>query len=94
MTTQLPDSLHPFIVWAILGLVSGVVAKLIMPGKDKGGLISTIAIGIIGSFLGGYLGRHFGLTSETGGLDVLSFVTAIGGALVLLLFFRLWKVVF
>jgi len=88
------ESLPPPVVWGILGLASGFLAKLIMPGKDKGGLISTMLVGIAGSFLGAYLGRHFGLTTEAGGLDVLSFATAIGGALVLLLLFRLLRAIF
>ena len=81
--------MHPAIIWAILGLASGVIAKVILPGKDKGGLLTTALVGVIGSFLGGYLGQHFGITTETGGLDVLSFVTAIAGALILLIAFRL-----
>ncbi len=78
-------------VWAILGLASGVLAKVILPGKDKGGLITTVATGIAGSFLGGWLGDHYGVTSEVGGLTVLSFATAIGGALVLLILFRVLR---
>lgn len=84
----------PVVVWIVLGLVSGVIAKLIMPGKDKGGLITTTLIGIAGSVLGGYVGRQLGLSTSEGGLSVLDFATAIGGALVLLLLFRLLRVVF
>jgi len=82
------------VVWIVLGLVSGVVAKLIMPGKDKGGIITTVLIGVAGSVLGGFVGRHFGLATSEGGLSVLDFATAIGGALILLLLFRVLKVVF
>ena len=84
----------PVVVWIVLGLVSGVVAKLIMPGKDKGGLITTTLIGIAGSVLGGFVGRKLGLATAEGGLSVLDFATAIGGALVLLLLFRVLKVAF
>jgi uncharacterized membrane protein YeaQ/YmgE (transglycosylase-associated protein family) len=84
----------PVVVWIVLGLVSGVVAKLLMPGKDKGGLITTTLIGIAGSVLGGFVGRQLGLATSEGGLTVLDFATAVGGALVLLLLFRVLKVVF
>ncbi len=84
-------SQETIIIWLVLGLVSGIVAKFLLPGKDGGGLISTVLIGIAGSFLGGYLGNHFGITSEVGGLSVMSFVTAIVGALALLIALRILK---
>jgi uncharacterized membrane protein YeaQ/YmgE (transglycosylase-associated protein family) len=84
----------PIVVWIVLGLVSGIAAKLILPGKDKGGLITTTLVGIAGSVLGGFVGRKLGLATAEGGLSALDFATAIGGALVLLLLFRLLRVVF
>ncbi len=87
-------SQETLIIWVVLGLVSGLVAKLILPGKDKGGLISTALIGIAGSFIGGYLGNYFQITSEVGGLSVMSFMTAIVGALVLLIALRLFRLLF
>ena len=83
--------MHPAVIWAILGLASGVIAKLIMPGKDKGGVLTTALIGIVGSFLGGYIGHHFGVATKEGGLSLLSFVTAVAGALILLVLFRLLR---
>ena len=83
--------MHPAVIWAGIGLVSGVLAKLIMPGKDKGGLITTILLGIGGSLLGGWLGHRYGITTDTGELSVLSVLTAVGGALVLLVVFRLLR---
>jgi len=80
------------LIWAILGLVAGVIAKALMPGKDKGGIITTAVVGIAGSLLGGWLGSKLGVTTETGGLSFLSFATAVGGALVLLLIFRALRV--
>jgi uncharacterized membrane protein YeaQ/YmgE (transglycosylase-associated protein family) len=78
------------LVWVILGLVAGVVAKMIMPGKDKGGVITTILVGVGGALLGGWLGSRLGVSTDaSGNLSVLSFATAIGGALVLLLVMRL-----
>ena len=83
--------MHPALVWVVLGLVAGVVAKVILPGKDKGGLITTTLVGIVGSLLGGYLGQRLGIASDSGELSALGLATAIGGALVLLILFRLLR---
>jgi uncharacterized membrane protein YeaQ/YmgE (transglycosylase-associated protein family) len=74
--------------WIVLGLLAGVIAKVIMPGRDPGGLILTIILGIVGALLGGYIGTHFGYGSVTG-FDLRSVFIAVGGALVLLLGYRL-----
>lgn len=77
------------IIWLILGLVAGALAKFIMPGKDPGGLLVTIGLGIAGSFLGGYLAGVLGIAgSQTGGFSLPSIVTAVIGALVLLIAYR------
>ncbi len=76
--------------WILFGLIAGAIAKLIMPGKDPGGWIVTILIGIAGSVIGGFLSRIIGISSETG-FDIKSFATAIVGALVLLGGYRLIK---
>ena len=47
--------------WIVFGLIVGVIAKLLMPGKDPGGIIVTILLGIVGAVLGGYAGRAMGL---------------------------------
>ncbi|WP_341502366.1 GlsB/YeaQ/YmgE family stress response membrane protein [Gallaecimonas sp. GXIMD4217] len=73
--------------WILLGLVAGVLAKWIMPGKDGGGLIMTIILGIAGAFVGGWLGTLVGFGSVTG-LNLGSIITAIVGALVLLAVYR------
>lgn len=73
--------------WVLLGLVAGVLAKLLMPGKDPGGLIVTILIGIAGAFLGGYIGTHLGI-GAVDHFDVRSVGIAVGGALLLLLGYR------
>lgn len=77
--------------WIVFGLVAGVIAKLIMPGKDPGGWIITIAIGIGGSFVGGYLAGLLGLAPAGAGFHLRSLATAVGGALVLLFAYRLIK---
>ncbi len=73
--------------WILLGLVVGALAKLIMPGNDPGGIVVTIAIGIAGALLGGYLGATIGIGTVTG-FDLRSVFIAVGGALVLLIGYR------
>jgi uncharacterized membrane protein YeaQ/YmgE (transglycosylase-associated protein family) len=72
--------------WIIFGLIVGVVAKLLMPGRDPGGFIVTILIGIAGALLGGYLGRGLGWYREG---EPASFVVAVLGSIVLLLIYRM-----
>lgn len=74
--------------WIIFGLLAGAIAKFIMPGKDPGGCLVTILIGIAGAMLGGFLGTrvfHFGRVQ---GFDLRSLGIAILGAVILLLLFR------
>ncbi len=78
------------LLWIIMGLVVGVVAKWIMPGKDPGGFIITIGIGVAGAFIGGYIGAFLGIGSVTG-FNTVSFLLAIGGAIILLALYRLIK---
>ncbi len=77
--------------WIILGLVAGVLAKWLMPGKDDGGWIMTILLGIAGAYVGGYLGSLLGLGVAGGGLNIASLATAPAGAFVLLFVYRLIK---
>jgi uncharacterized membrane protein YeaQ/YmgE (transglycosylase-associated protein family) len=76
--------------WIVMGLIVGVLAKLIMPGKDPGGIIITIILGIIGAFLGGFLGSKLGLGAVTG-FNFRSILLAIAGALILLIVYHLIK---
>ena len=71
--------------WILFGLFVGIVAKLLMPGKDPGGFIVTILLGIGGAFVGGYLGRSLGWYGEN---DTVGFVMAVGGAVLLLIGYR------
>ncbi len=75
------------ISWVILGLVAGILAKLIMPGKDGGGFVITVLLGIAGAFVGGWVGAFLGL-GTTGGFSLGSIVTATLGALLLLIVYR------
>ena len=76
--------------WIIMGLLAGALAKWIMPGKDPGGSIVTMLIGIAGAFVGGYIGTLVGLVSVSG-FDLVSLALAVGGALILLYGYRLLK---
>lgn len=76
--------------WIVMGLIVGVVAKFLMPGRDPGGIIVTILLGIAGSFVGGYLGSFLGLGTFTG-FNLGSMLLAIGGAIVLLILYRVVK---
>lgn len=69
--------------WIILGLIAGALAKWLMPGKDGGGWIMTILLGIAGAFTGGFLGSLVGL-GTTSGLNIGSILTATVGAFILL----------
>jgi len=69
--------------WIVFGLIAGIIAKMISPGKDPGGWIITILIGIAGAFVGGWIGTKLGWGSVDG-FDLKSFLLAIGGALLLL----------
>jgi uncharacterized membrane protein YeaQ/YmgE (transglycosylase-associated protein family) len=73
--------------WIILGLIAGALAKWLMPGKDGGGWLITMVLGIAGAFVGGFIGSLVGLGS-TAGLNIGSIVTATAGAFVLLFIYR------
>ena len=75
------------LLWTILiGAVIGVVAKLLMPGRDPGGCIITILLGIAGSFLAGYLGKMMGWYAEG---EPAGFIFSVIGAMILLLIYRM-----
>ncbi len=78
------------IAWIILGLIAGALAKLIMPGRDPGGVIVTILIGIAGALIGGFISTRLGY----GSVDTFDFRTlgiAIGGSILLLILVRLLR---
>ena len=74
--------------WLLFGLVAGVLAKWIMPGKGPGGIILTILLGIGGALVGGFIGHALGL-GDMSVFDIRSMALAVGGA-VLLLFVYGW----
>ncbi|RKR04230.1 putative membrane protein YeaQ/YmgE (transglycosylase-associated protein family) [Kushneria sinocarnis] len=75
------------IAWIIFGLIAGAIAKFLMPGKDPGGIIVTIIIGIVGALLGGWIGTALGFGGVSG-FNFGSFVIAILGAIILLFLYR------
>ena len=75
--------------WIVFGLIAGIIAKAIMPGRDPGGAIITILLGIAGSVVGGFIGRSLFYSSESAPGTIMSMVFAVIGALVLLAAYRL-----
>lgn len=80
------------LAWILIGLFAGIIAKMLMPGKDPGGIIITILIGIAGGVLGGWLGKViFGVDSIDGFFELSTWIAAIVGSLILLGVFRLFS---
>ena len=71
--------------WIVFGLVVGLVAKFLMPGRDPGGFVITVILGIVGAVLGGFIGRSLGWYRAE---DPVGFVMALVGALILLAVYR------
>jgi uncharacterized membrane protein YeaQ/YmgE (transglycosylase-associated protein family) len=71
--------------WILFGLVVGIIAKLLMPGRDPGGFIVTILLGVAGALLGGFVGRAMGFYGESEGAG---WIMSILGAILLLVLYR------
>lgn len=71
--------------WIVFGLIVGIVGKFVMPGRDPGGIIVTILLGIAGAVVGGFLGRLLGWYGPN---DPVGFLMAVVGAIVLLVAYR------
>ena len=72
--------------WIVFGLVVGIIAKLIMPGRDPGGFIVTVLLGIVGAVLGGWMGRTMGMYGPN---EPAGFLMALIGAIILLAIYRM-----
>jgi uncharacterized membrane protein YeaQ/YmgE (transglycosylase-associated protein family) len=72
--------------WIIFGLIVGAIAKLVMPGRDPGGIIVTMALGIVGALLGGWLGRAAGWYGPN---DGAGFLMSLMGAILVLVIYRM-----
>ena len=82
------------IIWLVLGFLAGYLAKLIMPGRDSGGVILTTILGILGAVVGGFLGKYFFgypmvSSFDNIGNNIPSFISSIIGAIVVLVVYRL-----
>ncbi|MDP2628264.1 MAG: GlsB/YeaQ/YmgE family stress response membrane protein [Candidatus Rokubacteria bacterium] len=71
--------------WILFGLVVGIVAKFLMPGRDPGGFVITAILGIVGALVGGFVGRSIGWYGEA---DPVGFVMAVIGSIILLALYR------
>ena len=79
-----------WLYWILLGLLAGTLAKFLVPGRDPSGCIVTVLLGVVGAFIGGFIGTLVGWGSVTrGSFDMRSIALATLGAIVLLLLGRL-----
>ena len=74
------------LTWILFGLVVGVIAKLLMPGRDPGGFIVTILLGIAGALLGGFIGQAMGFYGPN---QSAGWIVSILGAILLLVLYRM-----
>jgi uncharacterized membrane protein YeaQ/YmgE (transglycosylase-associated protein family) len=82
-------SIGAIVVWIVIGLIAGILAKWVMPGPDPGGIVVTVLIGIVGAFLGGWVLDLLGFSGSTGNFSLASILTATLGAIILLVIYRL-----
>ena len=77
------DRATGFVVMLLVGLVVGAIAKILVPGKDPGGIVTTSVLGILGSFLGGWIGRDLGVPD--------GFALSVAGAILILIGYRVLR---
>ncbi|MEU5694029.1 GlsB/YeaQ/YmgE family stress response membrane protein [Actinosynnema sp. NPDC020468] len=75
--------------WIVLGLIAGAIAKALMPGRDPGGIIITMLLGIVGAIVGGFVGRALFGTDINTFFDLSTWLLAILGSLIVLGIYRL-----
>jgi len=76
------------IAWILLGLIAGAIAKLLMPGRDPGGIIVTVLIGIVGALIGGFIWNLASGNDSYGDFDIGGIIIAIVGSMILLWGYR------
>jgi uncharacterized membrane protein YeaQ/YmgE (transglycosylase-associated protein family) len=81
------EEIMSIIGWVLFGLVVGIVGKLLMPGRDPGGFIITILLGIAGALVGGFIGQSLGFYREG---EPAGFLMAVLGSIILLLIYRMF----
>ncbi|MFJ6113627.1 GlsB/YeaQ/YmgE family stress response membrane protein [Agrococcus sediminis] len=77
-----------FLGWIVVGLIAGALAKLILPGRQGGGWIITLILGVVGALLGGFIGSLIGVQGE-GVFNLWTWVLAVGGSIIVLLIYGL-----
>ncbi len=77
---------HGILGWIVIGFIAGAIAKLLMPGKDPGGCLITILLGIAGALLAGFIGKSIGWYEEG---EAAGFLAAIVGAFIILFLYRM-----
>ncbi|MER5266755.1 GlsB/YeaQ/YmgE family stress response membrane protein [Actinosynnema sp. NPDC002837] len=75
--------------WIVLGLIAGAIAKAIMPGRDPGGIIITMLLGIVGAIIGGFVGQAIFGTNINTFFDLSTWLLAILGSLIVLGVYRM-----
>ena len=75
--------------WIVVGLIAGVLAKWIMPGKDPGGIVITVVLGVVGAIVGGFLVGLVMPGDAITGINITTIVVATLGAILLLVIYRL-----
>jgi uncharacterized membrane protein YeaQ/YmgE (transglycosylase-associated protein family) len=76
------------IAWIVFGLIAGFLAKVLMPGRQPGGVVATILLGIVGAVVGGFLGTQMGF-GDLSGFDLRSMALAVAGGIVVLFVYGL-----
>lgn len=76
-----------FLAWIVVGLIAGWLAKMVVPGREPGGFFATLAIGVVGAILGGWIWNLFGGVGATG-INIGSILVAFVGSVVLLLLYH------
>lgn len=78
------------LAWIIVGLIGGVLGKLLLPGKDPGGIILTILLGIAGAVVGGFIAVALDISNGVDDFDIGSIVLSIIGTMLILLVYRMF----
>ena len=78
-----------FLGWIVLGLIVGALAKLVMPGRDGGGIFLTIILGVVGAIVGGVIGKYIFHTDLGGFFNLRTWVLGLVGSIVVLGLYRL-----
>jgi uncharacterized membrane protein YeaQ/YmgE (transglycosylase-associated protein family) len=86
---QAKEYLMSILAWILVGLIAGFIAKALMPGKEPGGIIVTVLLGIGGAFLGGFLAVALGISDGVNNFDIGTILLAVVGAMLLLFVYRL-----